>query len=53
MVHKKKKHTKKPEQDCPFEAMLETFSTEQYRLTIYKASFPSLQFQKLDYMVKT
>ena len=53
MVHIKKKNKITPEQDCPFEAMLETFSIEQYRLTIYKATFPSLQFPKLDYMVKT
>ena len=47
MVHIKKKKKKTPEQDCPFEAMLETFSIEQYRLTIYKATFPSFNSHNL------
>ena len=42
-----KKKKKTPEQDCPFEAMLETFSIEQYRLTIYKATFPSFNSHNL------
>lgn len=41
MVRILKKKKKTPEQDCPSEGKLETFSNEQYRLTIYKATFPS------------